>query len=219
MTGRHWFFLFMVAAAVILGGAWWALTADSGEVEFERAKEALKSVKSWKYSEIPPEDSKFFQQGTWEVDCAVGWHGTVHQVNPYNEENPDRTVEYSHRGGTTYMRYGDQGWLPAEMDYSMMAPQDPSGACASLAQGKPHYPFPDFASLVNSSVITSKGLKKVNGVRCREWKVQVVKIMQRHDINICLGWRDHLPYEISSGFGPRLVFSDFNKPVQIEDPR
>lgn len=177
MSGRSWVVVIVIAMAV-LGGFWYVMAPDSGDVEFQHAAGALKSVKGWKFAELPQSDAVFRKGGSWEVDCATA--------------KPPST---------------DAAW-GSENDYS--PEPDFAATCSALSGGGTGYPFPDFQKLQGQSVITNKGTKKVNGVRCRQWQVQVVKIMRREDIMICLGTKDHLPYEISGEFQPHLTFSDYN---------
>lgn len=223
MSTRHWLWLLALAGVVILGGFWWAFTPDSGEVEFQRTLEALKAVKSWKFSELPSEGASYSQEGTWEVDCAAGWHGIyragwleLDERNSTQDSTP-RKVEVSHVGATTYMRSENGDWEPANSFY--LPDSALTTTCSSLSRGAPGYPFPEIPGLLTSSFFVRGSTKKVSGVKCREWKVQVVKLGHREDFTVCLGTKDHLPYEISGEQKAHLVFSDYNQPVPIEGPK
>lgn len=172
MSGRSWLVVIVIAAAV-LGGFWYVMSPDSGDVEFERAQQALKSVKSWSFTETPQPDL-YRKGGSWDVDCD-------------NLTPPSPST------------FG--GGFSEEPDFS--------ATCSALPRGGTGHPFPDFGVLRSQAVISSKGTKEVNGVKCREWFVQVVKFGKRQNINICLGTKDHLPYEILGEYEPHLTFSNY----------
>jgi hypothetical protein len=58
-----------------------------------------------------------------------------------------------------------------------------------------------------------------NGVQCRVWKVQVTEYGSGLENRpICLGVKDHLPYEVTSDYdGSRTTFSDFNAAIEIPE--
>lgn len=174
MSKRAWLVVIVIAVGV-LGWFWYVMSPDSGDVEFQRAAEAMKSVRGWKFTEFPESDVVFRKGGSWEVDCAT--------VQPR----------------TTEAMWGTEDFYTPDF----------AGTCSAIAKGGSGYPFPDFSKLQAQSVINNRGTKKVNGVKCRQWQVQVVKIMRREDILICLGTKDHLPYEVSGESEPHLTFSDY----------
>lgn len=185
MSGRSWLVVILIAVAV-LAGFWYVMKPDSGDVEFQRAQEALKKVHGWKLVALPPEEASsaegMYRRGEWEVDCA-----TAKRPEP--------------------PQWGSPNYFSPEPDFA--------SACSALRQGKSAYPFPNFKSLVEKSVIADKGTTEVNGVKCRKWQVQVVKFTQREDFTVCLGTKDHLPYEISGAYEPHLMFSDYQ--IEAED--
>ncbi len=179
MSGRTWLVVIIIFVAV-MAGFWYVMSPDSGDVEFGRAKEAVQTVKGWKLTELPQSGDIYRKGGSWDVDCATA--------------RPPAEPDWS--SGAFFSR-----------DYT--PEPDFAATCAAIAKGGTGYPFPDFGILQSQSVITNKGTKKVNGVRCRQWLVEVVKIGHRQNMMICLGTSDHLPYEISGEYEPHLTFSDY----------
>jgi hypothetical protein len=61
--------------------------------------------------------------------------------------------------------------------------------------------------------------KDLSGVQCRVWKVQVTEYGSGlENRTICLGVKDHLPYEITSDYdGSPATFSDFNAAIEIPE--
>ena len=210
------FWLFVIIAVVVLGGSWWALTPPAGETELQNAQEALKSVKSWRFAVVPDEESSFSEEGAWEVDCARGWHGKVRHSSSFSQSSYRRDYEYAQLNGSLYMREGDSDWNAAESEYMMES--SPFANCSSLEKGTQQYPFPNLSQLVSSAVITPREKKTVSGMKCRVWHVQVMKLLHQREFDLCLGTRDHLPYEISGEGEQHIVFSDYNQPMEIRGP-
>ncbi len=179
MSGRTWLLLVVIFVAV-MAGFWYATAPDSGEVEFGKAKEAVQSVKGWKMTELPQSGDVFRKGGSWAVDCATAQPPAA----------PD--------------------WGSGEFLSNDYSPEpDFAATCSAIAKGGTGYPFPDFGVLQSQAVIRSKGTKKVNGVKCRQWLVEIVKIGRRQNLMVCLGTKDHLPYETTGDYEPHLTFSDY----------
>ncbi len=94
--------------------------------------------------------------------------------------------------------------------------QDGTRLCQQFARGDAVYFFPDNRELDDHYVVTKKDTKQVNGVKCREWRVQRVG-SRMLDNTVCIGVKDHLPYEVSGFDGP-IVFSGWNQPISFEWP-
>ncbi len=202
----------LIMGILLVSFAWWLVAPGAGEHEFERAQQALKSVKSWKFAQLRDSSAITYQEGGWEVDCAAGWHGVLHTVSRANPESPfDETIEQGRFGQTSYYRYRDREWQSGPA--STGPGPDPSAACTYLAQGESHYPFPNFKGLIGRANIVKKSVKTVSGVRCREWLAQVLRRpgTGTEEYTICLGLKDHLPYEVSGTWESHLIFSDYNE--------
>jgi hypothetical protein len=210
----------IVMGLIIIGMVLWAVSPNGGgEKEFARAKQALRSVRSYKYQMIADSKGQQYHEGSGEMDCQNGDHTTLHIVNTSDPDHPfDQTTEEIHVTGKGYSRTGEAPWI--QMRYMGMAPPDPKNECQMLAAGRAVSSFPDYDALIKRAMIGKGDKKTVNGVRCREWKAVIP-----HGTNsmpdsttVCLGLDDHLPYEVHEPYGVHLTYRDFNVPVQIEEP-
>lgn len=224
LEGRYWLWVGarLVAGAFIVGMAWWSLTpGGSGEKEFQRAHDALRSVRSWKYTRFAgdPAKIKSYQEGSGEVDCSAGSHTVLHIVSlPDDVSRSEVTMEEIHTPSGNYSRANDGHWV--SMKYLSGPAPARDTECRPLALGQRSGTFPDYDYLIHHAVITKGDKKTISGVRCREWIAQVP-----HGVNsvpdetrVCLGVDDHLPYQERSTWGAELTFRDFNVPIKVDDP-
>jgi hypothetical protein len=210
----------MVMGLIIIGLVFWAVSPNgSGEKEFARAKQALRSVKSYKYQMIADSKGRQYHEGTGEMDCQNGDHTTLHIVNTSDPDHPfDQTTEEIRVAGKGYSRSGEGPWI--QMRYIGMAPPDPKIECQMLAAGRVVSSFPDYDALIKRAMIGKGDKKTLNGVRCREWKAVIPhgSNSMPDSTTVCLGLDDHLPYEVHEPYGVHLIYRDFNVPLQIEEP-
>ncbi len=126
----------------------------------------------------------------------------------------DVQTEVASVGKATYYRVPETGeWKRGSGEIPI---EDGIRLCQQFARGEAAHLFPDDRELDEHYVVTKKDTKQVNGIKCREWRVQRVGV-RASDHTVCIGVKDHLPYEISSSEGP-LVFSGWNQPINFEWP-
>lgn len=71
------------------------------------------------------------------------------------------------------------------------------------------------ALLAGRSRIEKGELKTLGGAECRVWRVKSLLMAEDYkNEDICIGTRDHLPYERVTQYG-RFTYSDWNAPVEI----
>jgi hypothetical protein len=151
----------------------------------------------------------------WEVDCNrdllhYQWHVT-------DSSRPDMGMDRNeiHVANQEFDHESDGSW--SKPTYTGRSAK---WYCENLAQGTDSTVLPQIATMIKRGILQKGDKKTVNGVRCREWLVTMKGAPNglEHD-TICLGQRDHLPYELTVDWEhARSSYSDYNSPIQFDLP-
>ena len=205
---------------VVVIGIFWvvvkAVGPNGADDEFKRTLETYKQVKSFRGAYNDSASSTYHSERLWEVDCN---RIIVHEHARNSGGDTDSPFEMKEDellvGDQRYVRDSNGSWQNA--GYA----GDRSSAkwhCARIAEGGSISSLlPDMSTLISHG-ITEKGDKKtVNGARCREWKFDIRTPLSSRKGAICIGVKDHLPYELTME-GGHYLYSDYNQPIEFEAP-
>lgn len=78
--------------------------------------------------------------------------------------------------------------------------------------------LPDVPTMISHAMMHKGDKKTVNGVRCREWKFEIVTAISSRPGSVCIGVDDHLPYEMTEGSGT-YSYSDYNRSIPLDVPQ
>jgi hypothetical protein len=221
MEGRYWLWLGarLLVAVVIVGWAGsYLIPGGSGEKEFQRALDAIRTVRSVRIATVADPTNTQHSDISWDLVCAQDayrykWH--MVETNPKGPAQLD--MEEVHVGSTEYDRQNEGAWQPHQFAAGVRSAQS---ICGRLGDGTESNMFPPFDTMIKRGILQKGDKKTVNGVRCREWLVTMKGGYSglEHD-TICLGLDDHLPYEMTVDYmHSRTVYSDYNSPFQLELP-
>lgn len=191
------FTLTMLSVAVLTGGYWW-LCRRNGEADFQRARESLKQVRSFRAQMISGDG----QVSLLEYECPA----TSRARLPGKEEIQIGPEKF-------YRNANEDDWTRAGEPV-----EHPGLVCQRLASGQPTEPFPPLAEMARRGVLVQGSVIRVGGVRCREWHVQAVQPAGTRQETVCLGLDDFLPLQWKVG-GATYTYSDWNKPMEIRPPQ
>jgi len=205
-----------IVGPLLIGFTVFWLSPDSGEREFGRAVEAVKLVRSYRYASVTAPRPTRHTEAHGEMSCSqAAFHQVVHVVD--QDLKPSDFVEETVRLNTgTFQRAGDGTWSRRTLSEEWEKPEQ---LCAKLGSGVDIQFFPDMSRMQKNGIFVRGESKDLNGVQCRVWKVQVTEFGSGlENRTICLGVKDHLPYEVTSDYdGSRTTFSDFNAAIEIPE--
>jgi hypothetical protein len=223
MGDRYWLWMgvrLLVAVAIV---AWVAsyLGTGSGEKEFQKTLEAMKQIHSFRVAYLGTPNTQRNQM-LWEVDCKRNIaHSQSDYVNtcadpPDCSKQSELKLEDLAWGSWNYERQHDGSWAASRHPAS----DQTKYVCGRLAQGIDSNLLPPIATMIQRGILQKGDKKTVNGVRCREWLVTIKggPMGLEHD-TVCLGLKDHLPYEMTVDWGhSRASFSDYNTEIEFDLP-
>ncbi len=187
---------------------WLAFTPNVGEREFRRAQEAMRKARSWRQVQYSPS-----MQMEAEISCPDAGHWSTRITT---ENGAASANEFIVLGPDAYARHGSpqQEMEPAWQRSSGEPMRLP---CRQLAQEGRGGDLPDFDRLIRTAMISKGDTEIIGGVKCRNWKAQVIpgryRGMPTEDYVICIGTEDHLPRRVNQRF-----FFDWNTAIRIEAP-
>jgi len=216
MSNSRWFWT--GATLLLAGGIFWAVdqavSPSSGDVEFKKAAESIKQVKSFRGMYVDSASSTQHSERLWEVDCN---RNIVHQQSRDLQINSDSDPEMKEDEllvGELRYRHDSSG------SWENLGPATFSGTwyCETIAKGAPRDLLPDLLTMTRTGWFEKGDKKMVNGVSCREWKYDVRTSISVRKGSMCIGVNDHLPYEMTPENGGRYSYSDYNRPIPFEAP-
>jgi len=209
-----WLIVRLLLALVLVGWVYsYLFLPSSGEREFRRTLEALKKVDSIHFSLMGDVPAQHSEQQADLVCSEDSFRRQTHIIAHQEGKDYSVDMETVRTGGKDYQLQPNGTW---KRGYSGM--ESAKATCQKLAQGAANWIVPDFAELLQHSVIEKGGKKTLNGDVCREWLVTYRRGMTLDHRSICIGVNDHLPREvIDPGTATRWVYA-FNIPTQIEAP-
>jgi len=202
---------------LLAGGIFWgigqAVGPSSGDVELKKTLEAIKDVKSFRGAYIASGSSALHSERIWEVDCN---RVVIHQQSHDSQTGAESPFEMKEDevlvGDQRYIRDSNGSWenggFAGDRDTAKWH-------CQNLMSGDL---LPDIPNLISHGMMHKLDKKTVNGVRCRDWKFEIVTAISSRPGTVCIGVDDHLPYEMTM-VGGTYSYSDYNRPVQIEVPQ
>ena len=207
--------LWIGACVLLAGGIFWgigqAVGPSSGDVELKKTLEAIRQVKTFRGAYIATGSSALHSERIWEVDCnRVMIHEQSHDSEAGAESPFEMKEDQVLVGEQAYMRDSNGSW---QAGYAG-ARDTAKWHCENLMTGEL---LPDIPNLISHGMMHKLDKKTVNGVRCRDWKFEIVTAISSRPGTVCIGVDDHLPYEMTMA-GGTYSYSDFNRPVQIEVP-
>ena len=213
-----WVLVRLLVAVAIVAWAASYIGGGSGEKEFQKTREAMKQVRSFRMAETAHQSAEYRVESLLEVDCNSNivhnrWHVISSDGDPAKELLRDDT----NVAGQGYDRKADGTFVAARYSDSSHSAKV---FCSRIAQSTDGALLPQLDTMIQRGVIQKGDKKVVNGVRCREWHVTLRAGLNRleHD-SVCIGLEDHLPYEITdASTGAHTSYSDYNVPLQIEVP-
>jgi len=217
---RFWAWLLarLAIGLVLVGWVVSYVVPGGGEKEFQRSVEALKQVKSWRYSFVADPTPSRHAVGQGELSCLQrASHVSSHVVDTDQAAPFDLNQEVVTVNSVEYQKQPDGSWR--QFGFALPA-QSLGNVCARLEKGLDIESLPDMSGMLAHGVIEKGNKKTVDRVKCREWKVTVRAPFQGFEHRtVCLGVDDHLPREMTSDFAKsRWQFTNFNVPLQIEKP-
>jgi hypothetical protein len=205
-----------IVGPLLIGFTVFWLSPESGEREFGRAVEAAKLVRSYRYASVTAPRATRHTEAHGEMSCSqAAFHQVIHVVD--QDLKPSDFVEETVRLNTgTFQRTGDGTWSRRTLSEAWEKPEQ---LCTKLSSGVDIQFFPDMSRMQKNGIFARGDSKDLNGVQCRVWKVQVTEYGSGlENRTICLGVKDHLPYEVTSDYdGSRTTFSDFNAAIEIPE--
>lgn len=221
MGARYWVWL---AARLGIGFALvaWAVSylgTGNGEKEFEKTREAMRQLHSFRVASNSSLRETQHHELLWEVDCNRDVvHFKRHLVDTGTDPATDFQQDELTVSGREYFRQADGSWARPG-GYGGPA-YSAKGYCGMLQQNADTNVLPPISTMIQRGVLQKGDKKTVNGVRCRDWQVTLRGGTARfeHD-TVCIGLEDHLPYEWTVDWDhQRTTFSDYNKPMEFELP-
>lgn len=198
---------FAVAAALVLGFGYWMLAPGDGPAEFERSREAMRHMQSWKFTFTGTMSGKSEIQA--EVSCP-----DAHVVRRQMDGPEDFAyLEYLFVDGVAYRRKapGD-AWEVTETAWGFEA------ACDQMRKGYDTRDLlPQFANIrLGGRFQIEQGERKtVEGEKCRVWHLKnLLQAEAFRNEQICIGADDHLPRERVTENG-RYTYTQWNAPISI----
>jgi hypothetical protein len=205
-----------IVGALLIGFTVFWLSPESGEREFGRAVEAVKLVRSYRYSSVTAPRPTRHTEAHGEMSCSqAAFHQLIHVVD--EDLKPSDFIEETVRLNTgTFQRAGDGTWSRRTLSEGWEKPEQ---LCTKLSSGVDIQFFPDVSRMQKNGIFERGESKDAGGVQCRVWKVQVTEYGSGlENRTVCLGVKDHLPYEVTSDYdGSRTTFSDFNAAIEIPE--
>ncbi len=208
-----------IGACVLLAiGVFWgigqAVGPSSGDVELKKTLEAIRQVKTFRGAFIESAPGAHSQR-IWEVDCN---HAIIHQQThdsqaAATESDFEMQMDEYLVGDQRYIRDNSGSWENAGYAGDRNTAK---WYCQNLTDG--HDLLPDVPTLISHGMMHKLDKKTVNGVRCRDWKFEIVTAVSSRPGTVCIGVDDHLPYEMTMAGGV-YSYSDFNRPLQLEAPQ
>jgi len=216
MENRRW--LWIGASLLLAGGIFWgvgqAVGPSSGDTELRKTLEALKQVKTFRGAYIESASSAQHSERIWEVDCN---RVMIHQQSHDSQTNAESPFEMKEEeflaGDDRYIRDSNGSWENA----GFAGDRDTAKwYCQNLTDAREL--LPDIPTMISHAMMHKGDKKTVNGVRCREWKFEIVTAISARPGSVCIGVDDHLPYELTMA-GGHYTYSDYNRPITLEVPQ
>jgi hypothetical protein len=199
----------LLAVIVVAAGLYWWFTRRSGEEDFGRAKEALKSVRSFRVQTASGEGGEQMVE-IIEHECPSSTHIT--RKMKYSQSS-DYSSEEIQVGAVKYYRDSQSSsWIQGSEPV-----ENPDHVCNSLASVGEGGPFPPLTEMSRRGLFKQGSVVKVNNEKCREWHVQMVHPLGTRKETVCLGVDDFIPRRWSVE-GSETTYYDFNKPIGIRAP-
>jgi hypothetical protein len=215
LLGRHRVRMVLRLAVILMMIGWgiyyrWLSPAR----QLERSADALRQVKSLRYSmveELPLQRNEF----SGGIVCSPAISHDVKRQVVTDPANPsDVTLEFVSVGHLAYARGSNGGW-------SKPGPAVADGAeetCRRIAGGASVWFLPDYEKLLSKGDIKKAAEKNVDGRACQQYQIATERIPDEYEYTtVCLGLDDKLPIQMTTG-AKVYTYSDFNQPVEIEDP-
>ena len=204
-----------VALVFVIGTFLYLLLPDSGVREFQRAKEALQHVTSWKMQSPVVSSNAAGSDYFYEVSCPSSARTIQHLRLPGPVS--EMTVETVMIGFDRYM-YNDR----AKAWSHDVAARGPADACDNLHRALDAPSLPALNRWLGGMyVIEKQKLRDSPDGDCREWRIvgpggySAVPSAEF----VCLGVKDHLPrFQGVPGSTQEVRFYDWNVPVEIVAP-
>ena len=203
---------------VVFGTIIYLLLPNAGMKEFERAREALTHVRSWKVEGRVSGSDSATGEYLVEVNCPLSRRTTQH-IRPAAAGEPrELTFESIAIGNDSYIR---TGWA-SRWTHTRSAGAAPTFVCAHLERAQDAIGMPPFRQwLTGAYAIEKENLRQTVDGRCREWKVVAPGGFSRPpEVDfVCLGVSDHLPrFRGAPGTVVEERFYDWNVPNDIVAP-
>jgi hypothetical protein len=206
-----------ITGLLLIAFAVYWLSPPSGEQEFGRAVEAMKLLRSYRYSSTTAPRPTRHTETHGEMNCSqAALHQVVHVVD--QELKPSDFVEETVRLNSGTFQRNDEGtWTRRTLSEGWEKPEQ---LCAKLGSGIDIPFFPDMSRMQRNGIFEHGEKKTLNGVTCRLWKVGVTEYGSGLEHRtVCLGENDHLPYEVTSDYDQsRTTFSDYNTALEVPEP-
>jgi|SRR5579863_4583514 hypothetical protein len=221
MDGRYWAWLGvrLLIGVVLVGWAFSYLNpgGGSGEKEFQRTLDALKTVQTVRVAQTADQLPTQHSEMLWEISCGQdAYHYKWHIVDTSSDSQPQIDRDEIHVANVEYDHLSDDSWSKGR--YAGSAPT-PRSICTRMNQGADAGLMPGIATMIRRGILQKGDKKTVSGVRCREWLVTMKGPTGLEHDTVCLGLDDHLPYEATVDWQHlRNVYSDYNSPLQLALP-
>jgi hypothetical protein len=174
--------------------------------------EATKQVKSFRELYVDGVAGTQHSGRLWEVDCN---RGIIHKQTQTGDNLADVKEDLLLAGYDRFLRGNDGYWKKTGDTHVIYSGK---WYCDNLAQGTLRDLLPDTRAMLRSAMIGPGDKKAVNGVQCRDYKFAMKSATSGEQGTICIGLKDHLPYEMALESGGRYSYTDYNRPIQIEAP-
>jgi hypothetical protein len=215
MGNRLWIGAILLAG-LFFWGVGYVLTPENGDAEFQKMLEAMKQVKSFRGTFVGSTSSTQHAERLWEADCNRGIVHKQSQELP-NGANPVQVTEDQFLLGSDqkYTRNSDGSWEKTRYESKLYSA---SWYCNNFAQGTVRDLLPDVRAMLRSATFGKGDQKTVNGVRCQDWNFTMHSSTSGQRGSVCIGLKDHLPYEMTTDDGGHYSYADYNRPLQFDAP-
>lgn len=209
----------IIAAVFVFGAVLYVWLPNLGAREFERAREALRHVTSWKMEgRIVGSDSAGGEY-LEEVSCPSSQHTTQH-IRGTAANSREMVLETIQIGSDRYT-YGSYSQIEGAKPWSRFV-AGLSETCAKLSSGEDVGQLPPLHRWSGGAyVIEKENLRETADGACREWKVLIPGAYSSapNAEFVCLGVGDHLPRFVGvPGSAGEVHFYDWNVPIDIQPP-
>ncbi len=192
-----------IAVLVVLAAAfgWWR-TRRTGEEDFVRAHESLRSVKSFRVRSVYGGG----QSSLASYECP----GSIHTIRQSGSGVDDEQIQVG--GDFCYRDPESKAWVRGT------PPDPPDATCSQLARGATTAPFPPLLEMSRRALFRQGSVVSAGDTKCREWNLQITHPLGTRKAMVCLGVDDFLPRRWVED-GSETTFFDYNKAMDIRAPQ